>query len=133
MLYHQSWLIKVENSSRACLQLSEMFLQVFTHFLKSIYLYFYFGCTGSWLHHVGSSLWHVGLLVVACGLLVAACRLLSCGLRTLSCGMHAGSSSLTTDRTWAPCIGSTESYPLDHQVSPYPFLIGSICFLNVEF
>ena len=33
--------------------------------------------------------------------------------------MHVGSSSPTRDRTWAPCIGSMESYPLDHQGSPY--------------
>ena len=46
-----------------------------------------------------------------CQVLVVACRL-------LSCSMHAGSSSLTRDQTWAPCIGSTESYPLDHQGSP---------------
>ena len=26
--------------------------------------------------------------------------------------------SLTKDQTWAPCIGSAESYPLDHQGSP---------------
>ena len=32
--------------------------------------------------------------------------------------MHAGSSSPTRDRTQAPCIGSMESYPLDHQGSP---------------
>ena len=32
--------------------------------------------------------------------------------------MHAGSSSLTRDRTLAPCIGSAESYLLDHQGSP---------------
>ena len=51
-------------------------------------------------------------------LLVAACGLLSCSMWTLSCGMHAGSSSLTRDRTQAPCIGSTESYPLDQQGSP---------------
>ena len=42
------------------------------------------------------------VLVVACG---------------LSYGTHVGSSSPTTDRTWAPCIGSVESYPLDHQGS----------------
>ena len=36
----------------------------------------------------------------------------------LSCGMHVRSSSLTRDRTWAPCIRSVESYPLDHQGSP---------------
>ena len=31
---------------------------------------------------------------------------------------HVGSSSLTRDWTWAPCAGSTESEPLDHQDSP---------------
>ena len=40
--------------------------------------------------------------------------------------MHVGSSSLTRDRTRAPCIGSTESYPLDHQGSPRDF------FFNVH-
>ena len=49
----------------------------------------------------------------------------TCGL--LSCGMHEGSSSLTRDRTRAPCIGSTESYPLDHQGSP------SFCFKPLGF
>ena len=44
---------------------------------------------------------------------------LSCSMWTLSCGMHVGSGSLMRDRTWAPCIGSVESYPLDHQVSPW--------------
>ena len=29
-----------------------------------------------------------------------------------------GPSSLTRDRTQAPCIGSVESYPVDHQRSP---------------
>ena len=43
---------------------------------------------------------------------VAACRL-------LSCSMYAGSSSPTMYRSQAPCIGSVESYPLDHQGSPY--------------
>ena len=50
-------------------------------------------------------------------LLVAACGL-------LSCGMHAGSSSPTRDRTWAPCTGSSESYPLDHRGSPPFFFYG---------
>ena len=31
---------------------------------------------------------------------------------------HGGSSSLTRDGTQAPCIGSTESQPLDHQGIP---------------
>ena len=55
-----------------------------------------------------------GMQDLCCGMwdpLVAACGL-------LSCCMHAGSSSLTRDRTQTPCIGSTESYPLDHQGSP---------------
>ena len=37
---------------------------------------------------------------------------------TLSCGMHVGSSTPTRNATRAPCIGSVESYPLDHQGSP---------------
>ena len=45
----------------------------------------------------------------------------SCGMQTLSCSKHVGSSSLSRDRTRAPCIGSTESYPLDHQGSPSVF------------
>ena len=44
---------------------------------------------------------------------------LSCGMQTLSCGMHVGSSSLTRDRTRAPCIGSMESSPLHHQGNPW--------------
>ena len=32
---------------------------------------------------------------------------------------HMGSSSLTGDRTWAPCTGSSESQPLDHQGIPW--------------
>ena len=50
--------------------------------------------------------------------LVAECGIFSCGMQTLSCSTHAGSSSLTRDRTWAPCIDSAESYPLDCQASP---------------
>ena len=42
---------------------------------------------------------------------------LSCGMRSLSCSMRAESSSPTRDRTLVPCIGSMESYPLDHQGS----------------
>ena len=32
--------------------------------------------------------------------------------------MHVGSSSSTRDQTQDPCIGSAESYPLDHLGSP---------------
>ena len=53
-----------------------------------------------WL--VGFSLWHVDFFNVACRPLVVA----------------LGSSSPTRGRTPGPCIGSTESYLLDHQGSP---------------
>ena len=34
---------------------------------------------------------------------------------------HVESSSLIRDRTWAPCIESTESFQLDHQGNPIGF------------
>ena len=51
------------------------------------------------------------------------CRVLVGAYGIFSCGMHAGSSSLTRDRTRAPCIGSTESYPLDYQGSRVPCIL----------
>ena len=45
-----------------------------------------------------------------------------------------GSSSLTRERTRAPCIGSMEPYPLDHQGSPFLALFEwrtSFCHLEV--
>ena len=42
---------------------------------------------------------------------------LSCMWDLWSLLWHVGSSSLT-QKTWAPCVGSMESYPLDHQGSP---------------
>ena len=38
---------------------------------------------------------------------------MACGL--LNCDTHVGSSFLTRDRNWAPCIGSADSYSLDQQ------------------
>ena len=65
---------------------------------------------------------------------------LSCGMQTLSWSMHAGSSSLTRDRTWAPCTGSMESYPLDHQgkslkleLSSFPLVTFGWTFSNSVF
>ena len=74
------------------------FLQVvaclFISFLF-IYLLIYLVALGlscsKWAPYLGFE----GSLVVADGL--------------LSCSMHVGSSSQTSDRTWAPCIGSVES------------------------
>ena len=42
---------------------------------------------------------------------------LSCGVRALQF-LHVASSSLTRDQTQAPCTGSAQSQPLDHQGSP---------------
>ena len=44
---------------------------------------------------------------------------------------HVGSSSLTRDPTQAPCFGSTESQPLDHQRSPWNTFEMS-CFIHKE-
>ena len=57
---------------------------------------------------------------------------LCCRVWDLSCGMCVRSSSLTRDRTRAPCIGSVESYPLDHQGSPHMQVLkreGKACML----
>ena len=40
---------------------------------------------------------------------------------------HMGSSSPTSYRTWAPCIGNTDSQPLDHQGSPKKILEKDKC------
>ena len=52
---------------------------------------------------------------MALGILVVACGLLGHGMQALSRGRHVGSISPTRG---APCTGSSESYPLDHQGSP---------------
>ena len=72
----------------------------------------YFGCAWSSLQHVGSLLLCAGSF--SCGM-----QAHSCDMWTLSCSMHLGSSSPTRDQTWGPCVGSGESYPLDHQGGPY--------------
>ena len=51
---------------------------------------------------------------------------------TLSCVMHAGSSSPSRDGTRAPCIGSGESYPLDHHGSPSYHLSYIILYLYLH-
>ena len=123
-------------------------LQLFFLFFFSlifIYLFIYFGCTGSSLWHAGSSLWHVGSLVVAWGLLSCGMQTLSCSTQTLrcsmqtlsrsmlnpSCGMQVGSSFLTRDWTRAPCIGSVESYQLVHQGSPSSFFFFFLLKRNI--
>ena len=66
-----------------------------------IYIYIYI--------HTHTHTLFIYLFIWLCWVLVAAYGLFSCGMRTLSCGMHVGSSSLTRDRTQAPCIGCAES------------------------
>lgn len=44
--------------------------------------------------------------------------------RVLNCA-SGGSSSLTGNRTWAPCLGSAESWPLDYQEASLSLLAGS--------
>ena len=47
---------------------------------------------------------------------------------------HVGSSSLTRDRSWAPCIGSADSQPLNHQGGPCLFFLMNYCFwYDLEF
>ena len=51
----------------------------------------------------------------------------------LPCGITWYPSSLTRDRTRAPCIGSTESYPLDCQGSPrHCFPLGAVSAARFE-
>ena len=81
-----------------------IFLRYFLFFLKNIYSFI--------LAALGLSCsmrdLRCGIFLCVCGMfLVAACRLLlSCSMRTLSRGMHAGSSSLTRDRTQTPALGA---------------------------
>ena len=56
------------------------------------------------------------LFIWLCWVLVAAHRIFSCSMWTLSCSIW--SSSLTRDQTQPPCIGTTESQPLDQEGSP---------------
>ena len=59
-------------------------------------------------------------------------RDLRCCMRNLCCGMHVGSSSPTRNRTGAPCVGSVESYPLDHQGSPCPGAFHVLFHLSLQ-
>ena len=43
-----------------------------------------------------------------------------------------GSGSLTRDLTWAPCFGTMESQPLDHQGSPCLLLLSLIILLPLQ-
>ena len=64
------------------------------------------------------------LFIWLCQVLMAACRVCRVCNSVAGCGI----GSLTRDQTRAPCIGSVESQPLDHQGSPISlFLWGRSC------
>ena len=58
--------------------------------------------------------------------LVVKCRVLKLQLENTQLQL-VGSSSPTRDQTWAPCFGSLESYPLDHQGSSRTCLLKQMC------
>ena len=78
---------KISNAHTLCPRQIQLFL-LSTRF-------FFFGCTGSQLQHLGSS-------VAGCKLSVSAC----------------GIEFLTKDRTRVLCVRSVESQPLDYQGRP---------------
>ena len=55
-----------------------------------------------------------GILVNTVMLIIFLTYLFGCAMSYLQ---HVESNPLTGDKTWAPCIGSVELYPLDHQAS----------------
>ena len=66
-------------------------------------------------------IWLYWVLVVACRTFDLYCGMRdlffsSCGVKILSCSLW--DLVLTRDETQAPCIGSLESQPQDHQGSP---------------
>ena len=83
--------------------LGHIWLCVYRSFLLLL-----FGCAPPVLQCLGSSSWGVCILEHAASI-VAVCGL-CCGRWDIR--------SQTRDRTPLPCIGSRESYPLDHQGSP---------------
>ena len=118
--------VKEEKTSKSFQQLKnthqEMLPQSRWKLSKHYAIEFFFWFLFIYLFILAAPGLSLGTRDLLCGmrnLLAAACGLLSCGMQTLSCGMHAGSSSPTRDRIRAPCIGSAESYLLDHQGSPY--------------
>ena len=59
-------------------------------------------------------------LLLAAPDLRCSMQIFMCDTQTLSCGLW-DLVPLTRGQTWTPCIGSMESWPLDHQGSPSVF------------
>ena len=75
-------------------------------------------------------IWLCWALVMAFGIFNLCCsiRIFSCGMQTQL--WHVGSSSLTRDQSSVPCIGSTESQPLDHQEVPLIVILTCISLMT---
>ena len=79
-------------------------------------------CVSCDMQNLQSSLWHVGLLVATCRIFSLRCDMWDCSVAAYEVFQlqRVRCSSLNRGLTWAPCTGSTESEPLDHQGSPPP-------------
>ena len=113
-----------------CKSMYQLFCFLTGIFLKDIYLFIYlFGSARSQLWYAGSFLFEGA----ACDPLVGCCGIFqywhveSLVAHAGSWVQHVGSSFLTRGQTHAPCIGSKDSQPLDHQGSPSKwYLLGKI-------
>ena len=96
----RTWLKRLSSSSkRVLVDASEFSVYNIISSGSIILLIYFFKKKFTWLHCV---------LVMAQGIFNCGMRTLSCNVWTLSYGI-VGSSSLTKDQTWAPCIGSVKS------------------------
>ena len=59
---------------------------------------------------ISPSCFYLFIYLFACTRSYCSTQVLCCGMRGVSL-WYVGPSSLTRDLTWAPCIGSAESYP----------------------
>ena len=54
-------------------------------------------------------------------------QIFNCSTGTLSYLRHVGGRPLTRDRTWATCIGNTESQSLDHHGGHHSHVLKVLC------
>ena len=97
-----------------------LFPSTYSFFSPNIYLFIYLAALGfsCSMQDLRCCVWDL-----TCGvrdLWLRPVGVFTCSMWTLSCSMW---DSLTRDRTRAPCIGSAESQPLDHQGSPSNYIL----------
>ena len=86
----------------------------------------------TWVRSLGQTSWRREWLLIPIIFFYIYCYVfIYLAVPGLICGSEllaeaCGSVSPTRDRTRAPCIGSTESYPLDHQGSPHSNILAWI-------